>query len=59
VGLAALSRRMLQQMDGVKPMAITVQLVYLGTAVAFAGSAAVHHLLTREIPNWITGHGPQ
>lgn len=38
-------------------MAITGQLVYLGTAVAFAGVAAVHDLLTKKIPNWITGPG--
>jgi len=38
-------------------MAMSVQLVYLGTAVAFAGVAAVHDLLTKKIPNWITGPG--
>ena len=38
-------------------MAMSVQLVYLGTAVAFAGIAAVHDLRTKKIPNWITGPG--
>jgi Flp pilus assembly protein protease CpaA len=38
-------------------MAISVQLIYLGTAVAFAGVAAVHDLRTRKIPNWMTGPG--
>jgi prepilin peptidase CpaA len=38
-------------------MAISVQLVYLGTAVAFAGGAAVLDLRTKKIPNWITGPG--
>jgi prepilin peptidase CpaA len=44
-------------MDEVMAMAISVQLVYLGTAVTFAGGAAVHDLLTKKIPNWITGPG--
>jgi prepilin peptidase CpaA len=38
-------------------MAISVQLIYLGTAVAFAGGAAVHDIRTRKIPNWLTGTG--
>lgn len=38
-------------------MAITVELVYLGTAVVLAGVAAVHDLLTKKIPNWLTGPG--
>src|SRR5580704_14199298 len=38
-------------------MAITVQLVYLGTSAAFAGGAAVYDLRTKKIPNWISGTG--
>jgi prepilin peptidase CpaA len=38
-------------------MAISAQLIYLGTAVAFAGVAAVHDLRTKKIPNWMTGPG--
>ena len=38
-------------------MGIPVQIVFLGTAVAFAAVAAVHDLRDRRIPNWLTGSG--
>jgi len=38
-------------------MSITVQLIYLGTAVAFSGVAAVLDLRTKRISNWLTGPG--
>jgi len=54
----AFSRRMLQrQIDGVEAMARSVELDYLGTAVAAAGGTAVHDLQTNNIPNWIPGPG--
>ncbi len=38
-------------------MAISAQLIYFGTAVAFAGCAAVQDIRTKKIRNWLTGSG--